>query len=153
MVQTPLPEVTLETLKQQQQKFKCCYFRGGLAISAGGMSSWLRPLTEKSLSARCCKVPPHLRPRHIRAVFNTSSPTFSRSSAELNSSRSKFSPDIDGYNSNKCDYSIIIYLCIMKIIHQVQNKCNRQKKNVAIKPQKHVNLNCHMLMFLTFSSD
>jgi len=90
-VATGVPQTTVLAFNQvshahkkiMSQELRCCcsYFLWGLANSEGGMSSWLSPLTENSLSARCCSVPPHLSPRHIRATFSTSRPTCSRSSA------------------------------------------------------------------------
>lgn len=90
-------ETDTVTAAQSQRCSPSCYFREGLANNEGGMSSWLSPLTENSRSARCCNVPPHLRPRHIRAALSVSRPSCSRSAAVLYSSKFKLSSDTDTY--------------------------------------------------------
>lgn len=55
----------------------------GLASNEGSMSFGSSPLTENSLSARCCRVPPHFIPLSIRRDFNFSSPKTSISVALL----------------------------------------------------------------------
>ena len=54
----------------------------GLASNEGSMSLGSSPFTVNSLSARCCKVPPHFIPLSIRRDFSFSSPNNSKS-AEL----------------------------------------------------------------------
>lgn len=60
----------------------------GLASNDGSMSFGSSPLTVNSLSARCCRVPPHFIPLSIRRDFNFSSPKTSISVALLQSSKS-----------------------------------------------------------------
>lgn len=52
------------------------------------MCSFARPLTEKSLAARSCRVPPHFSPRAISSHLSLSKPSDSNSAAELNANRS-----------------------------------------------------------------
>lgn len=67
--------------------FHCLFFTffppADFANKLGSIWSLSSPLTEKSLCARCSRVPPHLRPRSMSACFSLSNPQDSRSAAQV----------------------------------------------------------------------
>ena len=60
----------------------------GLANREGSSCSFVLPFVEKSRVALSIGVPPHLRPRANRAIFNLSPPTLTNTSGESYSERS-----------------------------------------------------------------
>ncbi|KAL0609298.1 Protein GVQW1 [Plecturocebus cupreus] len=63
--------------------------KNDLANKAGSICSFASPLTEKSLAARSCKVPPHFSPRAISSHLSFSKPSNSSSATELNATPSE----------------------------------------------------------------
>lgn len=109
-------------IKPVQILFSLFYFfpfpLEGLASNDGSMSFGSSPLTENSLSARCCRVPPHFIPLSIRRDFNFSSPKTSISVALLWSSKS------NGLSSWKKEYQVTKYTYYTVKYHDYSFKMN-----------------------------
>lgn len=85
-----LKEVIIQILKPNYKKTPVDYFFfpfEDFANNAGSISLLVRPLTEKSLAALSCNVPPHFSPKAINSSFSFSNPRASSSVTEENSSR------------------------------------------------------------------